>query len=538
MRENMTTIGMKMIPDNIPVSSEDGMHYCDVTFLLYRVETEDEETGVGETCADVGALKKGPSIVVTAKAAPSGSRQSSDALCMASDIPAAGYSFQKPDNWGCSDSYNSLTGEVSFTFTAPVNGGKDFTAVQIKINSYYTTAQAGACVLNVKLQNIEKFDPAMTNRSFSVPLCKKYDLEILRFSANHLTGEFFLNHKLPVEFFWDVVCDNDTPLELMEDDIQIAAVQEFSGEYLLPKRKANSHTYTLKMTLPGGEKTKSIRIDDTRWRSISAPTGLILDDTRWNTMLSWCDGLCVFYNNTLYQSKLDGEYAWSDWKEALTYQGEVLYEPVTAQVICGDRLYLIGGRKDGTDDIFYSVYDMVRKNGWKDYSAGLEASFAGGTATCGGGENPWFIYAKQIQDYLFLEQYDENDRMFNGFYQICMEGMTGFDIYIKKDVLYIALRSEGQVSLMTLDREKMEAENIGIIDESVRWLKWIQGKSNMYLLSDTGLYREGNWENVEEFNPFRGEEQYPWIGADRKRIVGLMSSKEGAAAHAWATDTI
>ncbi len=535
----MATINMKVIPNTIPVSSGDRMHYCDISFLIYRTETEVKETVVEARDGGIMAIKKGPRIVITAKAAREGSLLSEDALCMASDIPSAGYSFQKPDGWDCTYSYDSRAGEVTFTVNVPVNGGGGFTAAQIRIKSYYTTAQAGVCTLNVKAQNMKQFASDMTDRSFSVPLCKKYELEILKFTANNLTGEFFLNHKLPVEFSWNVVCDNDTPLELMKDDILFTAVQEFTGEYRLLKRKKGLHTYTLKMTLSGGEKTKSIRIGDTRWRNINAPAGLTPDFTQQNRMLAWKNGLYIFYDNKLYKSKLGGNYVWSDWNEILTYEGGVLYPAVTAQIIRDGKLYLIGGTKEGSDDTFYSVCDLTKKSGWTDYRTGLNASFAGGVAACGGEEESWFIYAKRVDDFLFLEQYDENDKMFDGFYQIYMEGMKDFDICIRDNVLYIAIRNEEEISLMTLSREETKHKDAGFIDEAVQWIKWVSGKNNMYLLSDVGLYREGAWENVEDFNPPYEQGKYPWLGVDKKRIAGMIPTKgDSTVQQAWATDAL
>jgi len=544
MEENMATIDMKIIPDNIPVSSGGKMHYCDVTFLVYRMETDekmdaDEEMEAEKAvCDDTQEIKKGPRIVITGKAAPSGSQKSENALCMASDIPAAGYSFQTPEGWNCTESYSSLTGKITFTITAPVNGGKDFTAAQIRIKSFYTTAQAGACTLNVKTQNLKLFSDDMTDRSFTVPLSKKYELEILRFTANNLTGEFFLNHKLPVEFSWNAVCDNDTPLELLEDDITLTAVQEFTGEYCLSRRKTGTHTYTMKMTLPGGEKTKSIRINDTRWRNINVPAGLTPDFSQWNTMLTRQDSLYLFYNNKLYQSALGKDYVWSDWKEILAYDGDVSYPAVTSQVIRDNKFYLVGGTKEGSNDTFYSVYDLLKQDGWTDYSTGLDSSFAGGTAASGSGQEAWLIYAKQVEDYLFLEQYAEEDKMFDGFYQINLDEMTGFDICIKNDVLYIAVRNEEGITLMTLARDEAESKNIGYIEETVNWLKWVPGKNNMYLLSDTGLYKEGSWENAENFHPPYEQGKYPWIGVVKRRIAGLIPAQENTEEQAWATDTL
>ncbi len=545
MEENMATIDMKIIPDNIPVSSGGKKHYCNVSFLLYRMETDEKMNKYEEmeaenaVCDDIQEIKKGPRIVITGNAAPSGSQKSEDALCLANDIPSQGYSFQKPEGWNCTESYNSLTGKITFTITAPVNGGKDFTAAQIRIIGFYTTAQAGVCTLNVKTQNLKQFSEDMTDRNFSVPLSKKYELEILRFTANNLTGKFFLNHKLPVEFSWNAVCDNETPLELMEDDIPFAAVQEFTGEYCLSERKTGTHTYTLKMTLPEGEKTKSIRINDTRWRNINAPAGLTPDFSQWNTMLTWQDSLYLFYNNKLYQSALDKDYKWSDWKEVLTYDGDISYPAVTSQVIRDNKLNLVGGTKEGSDGAFYSVYDLLKQDGWKDYSTGLDSAFADGTAASGDGQESWFVYAKQVENYLFLEQYTEKHKMFTGFYQIYLEKMAGYDICIKDDVLYIAVRNEEEIHLMTLARKAAAAEDAGIIEEAVHWMKWVQGKNNMYLLSDVGLYQEGSWNNVEKFNPPCEQGKYPWIGMNKRRIAGLMpAQKDAAAEQAWATDTL
>lgn len=553
----MAYIFVRALPNHIPVTVGTPVHYGQIEFLIYKSDLppreKDRFTQFQEICdedgqepkydssgEDVKEIKKGPRIVISAKTALPGSIFSEDALCLSSDIPSVGYSFTAPDGWSCSQTYESSTKQVSFIFAAPTTaGGSSFTGASIKLNSFFTKAQAGVCTLEVRVENFSKYVQDVKDSTFSIPLSKRYYLEILNFTANGLRGNFYLNHGLPSLFEWDAVCDLDTPLELLVDGTFYSALQEFTGEKIIETRDKGDHTYTLKMSLPEGEKTESIKIKDTRWRSIGSTEGITPDFTAQNSLLSWKNNVLVFHAGKVYEAILDKNYELSKWTVLTSYDGEVQYSNAAASVIYHDELHLIGGTKSGSDRLFYSVFDLkAETEKWTDYNTGQFSMLADGAAAASS-RSPWMVYAKQTGDsILFLEYVPEKHR-YVGVYTTEITGLKSFAIGMRGVVLYLAVFTGEEIILKTWQQGESQFREAGKIVESPVWMQWINGNSEQFLLTNEGLYQENGWKNIEDFQPPYPAETFSWVGNSSGRIISLISQGEKSELYeGWATDVL
>lgn len=364
-RGEMSYILVKVFPNYIPITTGSVSHYCDLDFVIYKCETQTVSGGEIEDFREAwerGSIHEGPRVVISAKSVPPGSIRSDDALCFSTDIPASGYAYAEPEGWDCSHTYNAETSGLSFTFRPPAERVSAFQAASIKIKSFFTTAQAGVCALQVRVENFGQFLPDVQDCTFTIALNKKYGLEILSFEANGMSGKFFLNHHLPVTFRWNMVCDTDTDFVLLEDDCRNLGAQGFCGEKNLEQRERGDHTYTLKMILPEGDKTRSIMIRDTRWRKLEDACSIVPDFSRQGYLLEYEKALYMFYDKKVYKSSLSKEYVLSDWTLLGSYDGNVIFSADTKPVICDGKLYLIGGKKKDGSQMFYTVCDLTAKS--------------------------------------------------------------------------------------------------------------------------------------------------------------------------------
>lgn len=551
----MAYIFVKILPNHIPVTAGNPVHYSKLNFLIYKsefppgekeklikfqVKNNNTEKEYDSQNGDNQKIKKGPRIVISAKTVPPGSCFSEDALCVSNDIPPAGYSFTAPEGWSCSYTYDNSANQVSFVFAAPAEGGSGFTAESVYLNSFFTTAQEGVCTLEVRVENFSKYVPSIDDCTFSIPLSKRYSLEILKFTANGLRGSFFLNHNLPSLFEWDVICDRDTPLQLLVDGTFDSALQEFTGERDMETREKGEHTYTLKMILPEGEKTESIKIKDTRWRKIERSCGLVPDFTKQNVLLSWKDNILVSYAGKVYQTTLDKDYKLDKWNLLTTYDGKVEYSAAAA-VVCEDKLFLIGGTKSDSGKMFYSVYDLSAEKGkWTDFHAGQFSTFAKGAAAGSSEERYfWIVYAKQTGDSIFFMEYMPEEKRFNATYMLEIAGIKSFAIGIRKDRLYLAVSTKDGILLKTWKRGEKDFCEAGRIAASPDWMQWIKGNNRMFLMTDKGLYQENGWENIEDFQPSCPAGNFLWSGDNGGRIVSLISAGEDSENYeVWVTDIL
>lgn len=532
----MAYIYVQTIPNHIPVSSGLPIHYCDLEFMIYK-----SEKLCGQTGNAIGRkIKKGPQILITAKVMPAQSKKTDDALCIASDIPSGGYSFTVPQGWGCSGKYDSEAGTLTFVLTAPLEENSSFTAAAIKINSFFTTAQAGVCTLDICVENFSLFVPDVQDSTFSIPLAKNYNLEILDFTANGQKGASFLNHAIPAVLHWNAVCDSDTPLHLLADGIFDSALQEFTGEKKLEKRDPGDHTYTLKMVLTEGEKTESVRIMDTRWKRLRELQEFKPDFSAANSIFASQNAIWLFYKNKLRKSFLRGGMELTEWTVFDTYSGNADYPAVPAAAVLGDCFYLIGGVKRDSKKMFYSVCSLKGENrGWTDYAAGQDNSMAGGIAACDrGGASDWLVYAKQVGEAVWFMEYDPLTQIFPAAFFIEIEGICGFDVSIKNDVLYFAAVVKDGIILKTCKRGQMKMMDAGKIDSGTAWAKWINGNNAMYLLAEKGIYGGKYWTNMERFQPPYQKGSYPWLGTDGGKVIGLVSEGEAGQAAVWSTDRL
>lgn len=550
----MAYILVKALPNYIPVSTQGANHYCDLEFIVYRCEAQSAlmqskaEGEIGDF-AEIGSgerIKEGPRVVVTAKTAPQGSIGSGDALCLSTDIPAAGYAYAEPEGWNCSHTFDADTARLSFTFRPPTGSVGSFEAELIKVKSFFTTAQAGVCALEVKAENFGLFIPEVKDCTFTIPLGKKYGLEILLFEADGKSGKFFWNHNLPVTFRWDMVCDTDTPFVLLEDDVCNLQAQGFCGEKKQECREKGDHIYTLKMVLPQGDKTRSIRIRDTKWRKLENARGVAPDFSRQGRLLAYGQAVYLFADNQIYQSSLDSGYVLSEWRLWGNYDGSIINTPDMAQAVCGGKLYLIGGKKKNSDKMFASVCDLTAsKCSFQDFETGQtytdkEIRTAAACDT-DSRRTDWMIYAyeEDCNGYLLFCDYDAEKRWFPARYFIEMEGLELFDIGIRNNELYVALAVESGIIIQKLERGNGEFKEEGKIEAHPRWMRWIRGNNSMFLLTDTGLYQEGNWTNTEYLNPFPEKDSFPWCGTSKGKIVCLTAAGKGEdTAAVWATDTL
>lgn len=543
----MAYIFVRFLPNHIPVTTGNPVHYSALEFQIYRSEVplgeEDKIIGFQEAEGSSGEqIKKGPRIVISARTAPPGSISSEDALCLTSDIPLEGYSFTAPPGWSCSHTYERNAGQVSFLFHAPTEGGSGFTATSIKLNSFFTMAQAGVCALQIRIENFSAYIPDVQDSTFSIPLSKRYHLEILNFTSNGRRGKFFLNHSLPALFQWDVVCDMDTPLELLTDGTFYSALQEFTGEKMMEKRERGDHTYTLKMILPAGEKTESVQIKDTCWRRVEDKGGMEPDLTTQNVLLSWKKTLLVFYTGKVYQTTLTKDYDTLEWRILTSYDGGVQYPSVTAAAVCKGKLYLAGGTKSGSDKMFYSVYDLSSESGkWADYDAGQFAMMTGGVLAGDRGKltDLWMIYAKRIENFIYLMEYIPEKAIFTATHVLSFEGIKTFAVEIRRGLLYLAVSTEDGILVETWEQGEKDFCEVGKIGESPVWMQWIRGNNKMFLLTDQGLYRENGWDCIEAFYPYSPEEMPLWCGVSNGRIVCLITKEEDVRKYeVWATDIL
>ncbi|MCM1174690.1 MAG: hypothetical protein NC341_06515 [Blautia sp.] len=560
----MSYILVKVLPNYIPVSSDGASHYCDLEFILYKCETqppageisvcqEPEARGLWQAeergiCREEKgrSIHQGPRIVISAQAAPQGSIKSGGALCFAADIPASGYAYAEPEGWDCSHTCDADLASISFLFRPPADKVSAFHAEAIKVKSFLTTAQAGVCALQVRTENFSRFLPDVQDCTYTITLCKKYGLNILSFEANGMNGRFFLNRNLPVTFRWNMVCDTDTDFILLEDDCIDLRAQGFSGEKKLEQRGKGDHTYTLKMMLPEGDKTKSIIIRDTKWRKSEEAGSIAPDFSKQGYLLEYQNALYMFSGGRAYRSALGRDFALAEWELFGKYDGDIIFPADVEPVICGGKLYLIGGKKKDSRRLFYAVCDLTAQScSFQELEAGQE--YAGTAietaAACDtvSGQSPWMVFAYEMDQsgYIVFCVYDEERKSFPAQYFLEAEGVSSFAAGIRNDILYVALATEDGIVIRKMKKGGADFADGGRIETVPRWMRWIRGNNNMFLLTDTGLYQGDDWKNTEEQRPFWGEEGCPWCGAYGGRIVCLSASgEESGKAAVWVTDIL
>lgn len=156
-------------------------------------------------------------------------------------------------------------------------------------------------------------------------------------------------------------------------------------------------------------------------------------------------------------------------------------------------------------------------------------------------QSGWLVYAYEMNHngYIIFCIYDEQKKLFPAQDYIEMESVSFFDIGIKNDVLYVALATEEGIIIQKMRKGEADFTDGGKIEAKPRWMRWIRGNNNIFLLTDIGLYQGDDWTNVEAQQPFRTKDSYPWCGVSGGRIVSLaVSEKENGAAVVWATDTL
>jgi hypothetical protein len=536
----MSYIYVKAIPNYIPVTTKGHIHYCNLEFIVYKSELSPAlNREIRNYKAMEEGIKKGPEITISARTALPDSIDSKEALCVTNDIPSAGYAYHYPEGWGCT--HTSEDAALTFVISAPVSGGESFETAVIRVDEFLTTAREGACALHVSVKNFQAYIPDAEDSEFTVIMSQKYNLEILNFTANSLTGKFFCHHDLPVLFHWDAVCDVDTPLTLLEDGISIGAVQEFSGEKLLRTREGGDHTYTLKMTLPAGEKTENIVIRDTRWRKLEAPAGLTPDFSLPGRFLAYHKMIYLFYGGKVYQSEPGKDHVWSEWKTVCNYDGSVIYPAVTALAVMGDMLCLAGGTKSDSGKLFYSTYNLKKGGNWTDHDMQQSGELAGGAMACDTSGSGWIVYAKWEGDYIVFLEYDPETQGFIGKYGLKIPGMKYAEFSIRKKKLYLAAATEDEILLKQLKKEDIGFCDIGVIEAetSPEWMRWAEGSNGMFLWTDKGLYRGSRWKITEYFQPPWQKGTYPWCGGVNKKLISLLAGEEKAGAvQAWETDVL
>lgn len=538
----MAYIFVRTLPNCVPVTSGGQIHYCVLEFVIYKSEAMPGKESKITDFKETESIKKGPRIVISGQTLSTQKPHSEAAFCMSEDIPAAGYSFTAPDGWGCSHTYDSNTGQLSFILNAPVGGGSSFTAASIKINSFFTTAQEGVCTLKVSVENFSQYVPDITDSTYTIPLSKKYNLEILNFTANGHKGKFYLNHNLPVMLHWDVVCDLDTPLQLLADHVFHSALQQFTGEKEIAAREAGNHEYTLKMILPGGEKTENIAIKDTKWREIGGVKGISPDFTKQNRLFTFEHMILTFYNSKVYKASLGKDYVLSEWSVLCSYNGEVKYTDHVIPAVCGNTLYLSGGTKANSNELFYSAYDLKDESKtWVDYKAGQfsemsEGALAGDSLDSG---EPWLVYGKQLGDTILFMEYRVDRKVFYATLSLDFQGLKYFSLEMREGVLYLAAATGQEIVIMTKEHPDIDFCKTGRIQAVPVWMQWIRGNNGMFLLTDKGLYREKDWVNTEDFHPPYSKGSYPWCGGCDGKILSLISGEDLTdTSVAWATDIL
>ena len=546
----MGYIFVKALPNYIPVSTDSVNHYCDLDFMIYyqggSLTGSDLMAFQGD--GEHSGIHKGPRVVVTAKIALLSSIRSDDALCLSNDIPVSGYAYDEPEGWECSHEYEAEASRISFIFRPPAESTGEFSAASVKVRSFFTTAQAGVCVLDVRTENFSKWMADVQDAAFTIAIGKKYGFEILSFAANGMSGAFFLNHNMPVAFQWDMVCDTDTEFVLLEDDCRDLGAQGFSGEMKLSRRNRGDHTYTLKILLPEGDKTKSIMIRDTRWRRLGDAVGIAPDFSKPGRLLEYQHAVYLFEDNRVYRSCLSKGYVLAEWELYGSYDGDILFRTGAASAICDGKLYVLGGKKKGDNSMYYVVCDLTEESGsFQEYDTGqvytdmdtpIEASAACDICT----EQPsWMVYAYEgnHDGYLVFCVYDASQKLFPARFFLEMEGVAFFEIGIRNDVLYVALAVEDGIIIRRMKKGEMAFADGGKIEPAPKWMKWIRGNNKMFLLTDSGLYRGNSWVNVEEDQPFQREKSDPWCGASKGKIIALgAAGDESGVVAAWATDVL
>ncbi len=541
----MSYICVKVMPNYIPITTNGDIHYCGLEFIIYKSEREPIRTAWSGCCRSPDQdIKEGAEIIISGKMAEPGAPDSEDAFCVISDVPSAGYAYQYPEGWGCSHNCEGDGGRLSFVVSAPSEGGESFETAVVRVRGFFTTAREGACGLHVKVRNFQSFVPDAEDSEFTVTLSKKYCLEICRFTANERVGKFFLNHSLPVLFHWDVVCDTDTPLSLLEDGITISPLQEFTGEKLLDGREKGDHTYTLKMILPAGEKTDSIMIRDTLWKKREPSTGLIPDFSLQGRFLTWRNRIYVFYDNKVYRADAGRGDDWQQFQELCKYDGSVTFAGDTMLAAGEDRLYLIGGVKSGSTGLYYAVYDLKGKeDGWKDYDMWQDGKLFGGSSACetSASLGQWIVYAKREGDFAVFMEYDPGAGNFAGKYGVNIPGMQAMETGIRKNVLCLAAAVEEGILIKRLKKGDVGFSDAGtiLLEEMPKWMRWAEGGGEMFLWTDAGLFGEGGWKAAEDFQPPYPKGTYPWSGMAAGKLVSLFQGEEGdSAVQAWETDIL
>lgn len=529
----MAYVLVQILPNCVPITSGSTINYCNLDFTVYKAMELTEEQKNFPKLEQSQNIKEGPKIVIKAKTAPAGSIDSKEALCCSNDIPSAGYSFLAPHGWSCSTKYDQDAEELTFVFSAPVGGGDDFQAASIQMKDFFTTAQAGDCLLEVRVENFDLFVPDVTDCTFNVPIKKQYETEIIDFTANEMRTNFFLHHSLPVRFQWYVSGDLATRLELLQDGNVYCGLSDFSGEKVLKSRNSGDHNYTLKMSLRTGEKTRSITIQDTRWIKTGYAEGIQADFSRMNSV-HFCGNMAyVLIGQDIYRSQIENGVPkiWEMWR---SYKGDVVYSDTAQLAICGEQMYLIGGKKENSNELFYSVCDYGKETEeWKDCDLGQTVDMEGGIAEYQNSEDLWMVYLKQAEDTVILTEFDPKIKMFmaTGIFSV-EKSLRFIAAGIRDKNLYLAFATSGPVIIKKFNRGNYNKCCEWRIPESPEWMQWENGSIGMCLMTDLGIYEETTWNKIDRFQPSCAKESRPWCGCNDGKIISFFAedSKENPAA--------
>ena len=523
----MAYIWGDVMPNCVPVTLEkDSKKCCDLNFVIYKTPklTKEQQDCQLPTTATTA---KAPQIVVTATVAPMESITSQNALCCSNDIPSAGYSFVTPRHWTCFSKYDDISKKLSFVFLPHFQQGDDFEAATIQIKNFFTTAQAGTCMLDVQVEKFSLFLPDVVDSTFTIPVQKQHDSEILDFTANGSRENFFLHHSQPVLFQWNVIAQNGITLELLEDGNRYCSLSETTGTLQMDTRKENDHEYTLKMSLKYGEKTKSIVIKDTRWKKIGYAQGIQPNFTYQSRLQFFQNKAYVFYGENIYCSELNDQGIPQQWNLLCWYKGDVHYSDSASMVVCEGKIYLIGGKKENSREMFYSVYDIAENTGrWVDYDFGQEIGVMDGTATCQEVGDFWMVYLKQMEDTIFIFEYQPDWKMFVLTTLVTDdEPLRLAAVGLREGTLYLAFATSQWVIVKKYYREQYYPYMTLQSKQSPKWMQWVNGSNGMYLMTNEGIYHEERMECVESFQPPCEENAKPWYGWNGKEVVGLFQQE-------------